>query len=142
MAEPTKITRGVSYRKEIPGPTTGGIPDDMTGYAFRAQVRQPDGLLVADLSAGISLKSGSTDTVAILFSDEDTWALDSGSWAWDVLADRPDGHVDLILPTRPFIVATPATRPAASGGVTYSYLRPGGVDSYFRPGGVDTYIRP
>lgn len=27
-------------------------------------------------------------------------------------------------------------------GVTFSYLRPGGVDTYFRPGGVDTYIRP
>lgn len=142
MAEKTTIMRGVSYRKEIAGPTTGGVPDDMTGYAFRAQVRQAGGSLVADLSDGISLKSGSTDTVSILFSDEDTWALTEGSFAWDILADRPDGHVDLILPTRPFIVVTPATRPAASSGVTYSYFRPGGVDSYLRPGGVDTYIRP
>lgn len=27
-------------------------------------------------------------------------------------------------------------------GLTFNYLRPGGVDGYFRPGGVDTYIRP
>lgn len=27
-------------------------------------------------------------------------------------------------------------------GLTFEYLRPGGVDGYFRPGGVDTYLRP
>lgn len=112
MPERTEILRGVSYLAELAVTTPAGIPDNLTGFTFRAEVRMNGGSLVADLSARISLKSGSSDKVLIALTDEQSWALTEGSFIWDVLADRPDGGVDIIVPTEPFIVTTPATRPA------------------------------
>jgi hypothetical protein len=112
MAERTEITRGVSYLAELAVTTPAGIPDNLTGFTFRAEVRMAGGSLVADLSARISLKAGATDKVLIALTDEQSWALTEGAFVWDVLADRPDGGVDIIIPTEPFLVITPATRPA------------------------------
>lgn len=112
MPERTEILRGVSYLAELAVKTPAGEPDDLTGFDFRAEVRMTGGSLVADLSERISLKSGSPDKVLIALTDEQSWALTEGSFIWDVLADRPDGGVDVIVPTEPFVVTTPTTRPA------------------------------
>ena len=112
MAEQTEITRGVSYLAELAITTAAGLADDLTGFEFRAEVRRTGGSLVADVSARVSLKSGEPDKVLVAFTDEQTWALAEGAFIWDVLADRPDGGVDIIIPTEPFIVTTPATRNA------------------------------
>ncbi len=112
MAEQTEISRGVTYYAELTATNAAGEADGLTGFSFRATVRRPGGSVVATLDDSISLKSGTENVVVVEISAEDTWDLPEGSFSWDILTDRPSAAgVDIIVPTEPFIVTTPQTRP-------------------------------
>jgi hypothetical protein len=52
-------------------------------------------------------------------------------------------NINIVIPIPPTITIY-LSKPlgVGSGGSSFTYNRPGGVDSYFRPDGTSTYLRP
>ena len=114
--ESTTIYRGVDYIARFTSTLTddAGVvtDDDLTGHTFESQVRDKTGALVIDLSAYFALVPGVPEAVDIEIPAAITWDIPAGRYEWDVLAVSAGGVKTLLVPTEPFIAATPTTRPA------------------------------
>lgn len=89
-----------------------GVPENLAGCAFRAQIRTFDGATIIKDLVPTFETDGSNGRFRVLLTPEETGVLQLGQFQWDIMCDYPDGHTDRILPTEPIEIVDPATQPA------------------------------
>lgn len=89
---PITLYRGDTriWRDEFADAVTGR-PIDLTGYEFRAQVRDADGEVIAEMSVDTS--EAATGVITRTLSAGVTAALSTARARWDLELTSPDGFV-------------------------------------------------